>query len=114
MNVKLNLIILHIDMLTGTNGCLLDDKQFISRPLLNDDIEGELRDILLEYLEMKVDWVKFCLIDVIAKDGDITIFYGCLIPSILKNKKGAWTNLGDINDRENKRLVFQAGQKTII
>lgn len=111
MNVNLNLIILHLDLQTASNGCLVNDGNFISRSLSNSNIDSELRDILLEYLEVRPEWVKFHLVDVIYTEKDINIVYACLIPIIIQSKKGQWVPLGTINDTNTKRLVFQASQK---
>ncbi len=111
MNVHLKLIILHLDLQTMANGCLVDEGHIISRPLLCSDIGSGLRDILLDYLEIKPEWVKFNLVDVLYDESNIEIVYTCLIPAIIKNIKGQWIPLGTINDQENKRLVFQASQK---
>ena len=110
MNVNLKLIILHVDLQTLANGCLLENDVLISRPLLNSDISGGLRDILVECLEIRPEWVRFNLIDVIQEESNVSIVYSCLIPSILQNLKGKWTQLGEINDKQIKKLVFQASQ----
>ena len=117
MNVNLNLIILHLDLQQTSSGCLVDDGHLISRSLSHSDIEGELRDILLEYLALKSvppKWIRFHLVDVINTESDINIVYSCLIPMMIQSKKGQWTPLGMINDKQTQRLVFQAGQKTYI
>lgn len=111
MNVDLKLIILHLDLITLAHGVLLEDEIIISRSLVNNNIAKGLRDILLEFLELKPDWVKFNLIDTLPTNSHIAIIYSCLIPSMIKNKKGRWTTIGEINDKETKRLIFQATQK---
>lgn len=112
MNVNLSLIILHLDLQTLSNGCLLDGGQVISRSLSTNDVGGELRSILSDYLEIRPDWVRFNLVDVIPTMSDLSVVYTCLIPSIIKSKKGQWTQLGEIDDKNIKKLVFQASQKT--
>lgn len=110
MNVELKLIVLHLNLQTKNSSCLLEEKQLISRPLLNGDIDRGLRDILLDYLEIEPDWVRFTLIDVLGQDDQISIVYGCMIPYIVKNINGTWNALGDIDDNDTRRLVFQASQ----
>jgi hypothetical protein len=114
MNIKLELILLHLDISTSTCGCLLEDNNFISRPLLTSKVESELRDILLEYIETRVDWVRFTLFDVQADGEDIVLIYCSIIPFMLKNKKGDWINVGEIENEHIKKTAFQASQKTAI
>jgi len=111
MNVNIKLIILHLNLQTKTSSCLLDDDQIISRPLLDENIGNGLRDILLEYLTLEPEWVRFNLVDVIHTTKNISMIYSCMIPTIIKNHKGTWVNLGEIDDTDIKRLVFQASQK---
>ena len=114
MNVNLKLIILHIELETMSNGCLLDGEppSIISYTLKNEDenLSNRLRQLLVEYLEIRPEWVKFNLVDVIQEERDLAIIYSCLIPSILKNLKGKWIPLGEINDKDTKKLVFKATQ----
>lgn len=111
MNVEIKLIILHLDLMEGSSGVLLEDSSIISHTLSDNDIDRALRDILLEYLELHPEWVKFNLIDTLPTNSHISIVYSCLVPSLIKNKKGQWHTLGEINDKEIKRLVFQASQR---
>jgi hypothetical protein len=69
-----------------------------------------LRQLLVDYLEIRPEWVKFNLVDVIQEELGIAIVYCCLIPSILKNLKGQWIPIGEINDKQIKKLVFKASQ----
>jgi hypothetical protein len=111
MNLNLNLIILHLDLQTSNGGCLVDDERLISRPLSNTNIDSGLRDILLEYLEIRPEWVKFHLVDVLYTKSEIVLVYSCLIPIVIQSKKGQWMPLGAINDSKAKELVFKASQK---
>ena len=112
MNVEIKLIILHLDLSDGSSGVLLENNEIISHTLSNNNIDGVLRDVLFEYLELRPEWVKFNLIDTLPTNSHISIVYSCLIPAVINNKKGQWHSLGDINDKEIKRLVFQASQRT--
>jgi hypothetical protein len=111
MNVNLKLIILHLNLDTMINGCLLDDEQIISISLQQNDIKNELKNILVDFIELKPDWVRYNLVDIIPEDDGIAIVYTCMIPALMKNKKGQWTEIGRINDTDTKKLVFQASQK---
>ena len=113
MNVNLSLIVLHLDLTSATSGVLLDEGNVPSRPLTDSNIGNGLRDLLLEYLELHPEWVKFILIDVVYDTQNITIIYGCLIPTVINNLKGQWVSPGEINAVDLKKLVFQASQKVI-
>ena len=90
----------------------MDGENIISRTLGNSDtnLSVELRNLLTEYLEIRPEWVKFNLVDVLQEESDVSIVYSCIIPSILKNLKGKWIPLGEINDKQIKKLAFQASQ----
>lgn len=113
MNVELKLIVLHVNLQTKLSACLLQNEQLISCPLLNN-IDSGLRDILVEYLDIEPDWVRFNLVDVIEEENSLAIIYGCVIPYVVKQKKGVWTKLGDIDDNKDRQLVFEASQKITI
>jgi hypothetical protein len=114
MNVQLKLIVLHIDLLTGTNGCLLDEDRIITYPFFMYDVDKNLRYILRQYIPINLDWVNFHLLDVTTNNICIFIHYGCLIPCVVEATKGNWINLGDIHDKEVQRLAFQASQRLTI
>lgn len=113
MNVNLSLIVLHLDLTSATSGVLLNEGKIPSRPLTDSNISDGLRDLLLEYLELHPEWVKFTLIDVVYDSSDINIIYSCLIPSVINNLKGQWISPGEINKTNVKKLVFQASQKVV-
>ena len=112
MNVNLKLIILHIELQTMSSGCLLDDENIISRTLNDpgDNLSLVLRSLLTEYLEIRPEWVKFNLVDVIQEEQELAIVYFCLIPSLLKNLKGQWIPIEKINDKQIKKLAYRASQ----
>ena len=114
MNVNLKLIILHIDLCVWSSECLLDEEphHIISKNLddTNQNLSTALKQILVDYLEIRPEWVKFNLVDVIQEELGIAIVYFCLIPSLLKNLKGQWIPIGEITDENVKKLVFKASQ----
>jgi hypothetical protein len=113
MNVRLQLIILYVDLSNGSHGCLLDDDlNIISRPLDSERLKEGLRDILLEFLDIHPDWVKLSLIDVLYNKDEVSIVYSCMVPIMIAKNKGHWKQIGEINDQFTKNLVFVASQKT--
>lgn len=113
MNVEIKLIILRLDLPNGSSEVLLENNSIISHILPTNDVGGVLRDVLFEYLELHPEWVKFNLIDTIPTNSHIAIIYSCLIPYVIKNKKGKWYKIGDINDKDIKKLIFQSIQKMV-
>ena len=116
MDVVTRLIVLHIDYETGSNRCLFDDDgQFPSKTIPDLHQPVQLGSTILEeYLEIKPDWVSFALIDVeVDKNNTLFIYYTCMVPAIIKNNKGKWINVGDIQDGDVKKIVFKAGQETL-
>jgi hypothetical protein len=117
MLVKTRLIILNIDFGSGLHKCLLtDDGQLPCKDVL--DLHQPIQfgpSILEEYLEMETDWVKFVLLNVeVDEDNVLHVTYACMVPNILKNKKGVWTEIGILQNGNIQQMVFEAGQKLLV
>lgn len=113
MYVKTRLIILHIDFQAGTHRCLLDGG---SLPIMgvSDSHPVECGPLLLKkYLEIEPEWVTFTLVNVNNDKDTLFIYYTCMIPNVINNIKGEWTDIGRIEDGIIQRLVFEAGQKIL-
>ena len=113
MFIVTKLAILHIDFETGSQRCLMDDDDLPFYNLLNKHPVDMCPIILENFLEIESDWVTFLLIDVGFEDETLIIYYTCLIPAIVNNTQGQWTDIGDIKDGKIQKLVFEAGQKII-
>jgi hypothetical protein len=112
MNVKLNLVILYLDLKTFENGCLLNENSNIVECTLNsNEIYETLKLLLVEYLDVHPNWVKFELVNVVEKEEDLHVIYVCMVPAIIKNKKGAWTRIGNIKDEYVHKMVYEASQR---
>jgi len=110
MDVKIGLIILCIDINKNTPQILLEDGRI---PVVDmcDHPFFICKDICNQFLEIDVDWLQFTLVD--AKyDGDLTIYYTCMVPKTIKIKDGTWNNIGATHE-DFQELVFKAGQKVI-
>ena len=111
MHVETRLIVLHIDYQDGTHKCLVDDGNLLCKEITNDHPLSPCADLLREYLEIQPDWVNFTLVDVDFIDDVLAIYYTCMIPGKLKNVKGQWINIGEIDAEFTQKMVFTAGQK---
>jgi oligoribonuclease (3'-5' exoribonuclease) len=112
MNVSIKLIILHLNLENEELNCLLFLDNIIQQKYTLDagNISICLRKILSSFLEIDPEWVKFYLVDVKTGMESLDIYYSCLIPQAIKNKKGKWINVGKIND-DIKEIVFLGSQK---
>ena len=113
MNVCLKLIILNIDVENGNASVLLHLNKIISKKLSpKDNIIENLKDLLVSFLQIRTDWVDFILVDLVQNDkNEIEIYYSCVIPQIIKNKKGKWYKIGEIQDENIQKIIYMASQK---
>ena len=117
MLVKTRLVILHINFSDGSHRVLLDDDGSLPcKPVL--DLHQPIQfgpSILSEYLEIEPEWVSFALVDLeVEPDNTLYVYYTCMIPNIIENLKGKWTEIGQIADDGNiQKIVFEAGQKLL-
>lgn len=118
MLVKTRLIVLHIDFKDNTHKCLMaDDGGLPCKDVL--DLHQPIQfgpAILAEYLEIEPEWVTFALVDIeVEEDNTLYVYYTCMIPGILQNRKGQWVEVGNINDDTGnvQKMVYEAGQKLL-
>lgn len=112
MNVEIKLIILNLDLQMKEANCLLYLDSIISKKISKPKIDDALKSLLNEFLHINnSEWVVFNLVNVENDDKGIYISYVCLIPQIIKNKKGKWYKIGTIPNEDVKNLVFLASQK---
>ncbi len=112
MHVETRLIILHIDFDTGAQQCLFDNHCLPFRRIDSEHPQTVCPKILEEFLEVDPSWVTFTLVDV-TYDDTLAIYYTCLIPAVLENHRGEWTDIGDIDNEDIQKIIFEAGQKSI-
>jgi len=110
MDVNLGLIILCIDLKQSTPQILLEDGQIPTQKLDGHPLLF-CEQICKDFLEIDTKWIDFILVDV-KYDDDLTLYYTCMIPKIIKTKKGEWESIGAVHENFQK-LVFEAGQRAI-
>jgi len=118
MLVKTRLIVLHVDFQNGIHKCLLDDNgELPCRNVL--DLHQPVQfgsEILKDYLEIEPEWVTFTLVDIEVEESNILfVYYTCMVPNVLKLKKGQWVEVGKIQDDTDniQKMVFESGQKLL-
>jgi len=113
MQVNIKVIVLHLDLNTNCHYCLLENNELPTCTLDTPDVPGALQVLLIDYLEIDPEWVSFYLIEAVGENASLSLVYTCMIPSIIKNKKGTWINIGDIEDEIIKTTLFQAIHKIV-
>lgn len=117
MDVETRLVILHIDFSNGVHKCLLDGGKLPSSLVFECHPADMGPSILTKYLEIEPEWVSFVLVSIEYEAQEdrsvLAIYYGCMIPNIIKNLQGSWQDIGEIDDGDIQRIVFEAGQKIL-
>jgi hypothetical protein len=114
MYVRIKIIVVSINLDKKESSCFTFLDDFLTKSITNKtaDINIALKDCLSSFFEIESDWVKFKIVDVEKEDNYINIYYTCLIPQSLTIKKGKWTEIGKMNEKDIQ-LVFKALQQAI-
>ena len=112
MYVETRLIIIHIDYDSGNSQCLINNNILPSKIIKKSHPIDSCPTILTQFLEIEPVWVRFILVDIDYQDDTLIIYYTCVIPSIVKNFKGDWLDIGSTND-DIQKVVLKAAQKII-
>ena len=114
MKVRLKLIILTMssnELLVLTNNGL--PEVIPTKSLLETySFQESMHVLIKEYLEIHTGWLSIALVDAYFKDNTAYIVYGVKVPDMIKNTKGTWQPVGEMDDSVDKRLIYQASLRS--